>query len=273
MFGLHNIEELSESIADKDERGKNTKDAIDCKYYELKKFIRLCLQNNPNIVEFLFIPKDKILLQTEEMDFILNNKHLFISKAIFDKFMGYAISQKKKMIIKPDNYKELLLAKEWLLSLNTSELKKHIVEYKNNNLNFLKFNDTFANIGDLNFQLHLKLSKILSIIEDRLAAASYRSDMFLKYGYDLKFASHVVRLLAEGSELLTTGNLVFPLNDAKLITDIKIGKYEAKEVMEIIETYENNFNNLKNNNNLPTLPEIHKVDKLLIDTLFNYYVK
>lgn len=76
-----------EQIADK------TNDIV---YYELNRFIRLLIQNNPNIIENLFVPRDKILKNDFRMYPLYENRHKFLSKKIKRTFGGYAISQIKK---------------------------------------------------------------------------------------------------------------------------------------------------------------------------------
>jgi len=272
VFGLNSIYELNESIVDKLENGKNSSNAIDCKLYEIRNFVKLALQNNPNIVELFFIPENKILEKTGEMNLILQYTNDILYNGVYDRFMGYAVSQKHKMIIKPNNYNDLLSCKNWLETLDNKSLSKAIIELKyDNKQNFIKFNDTYAVIGDLNIQLHVKLSKIYSMITDRINKASHRTNMFTTYGYDTKFASHVIRLLEEGIQLLNTGKIEFPLVNGELITDIKLGKYKISEVFELIEQYENKMRIVRENSILPKKANFNKVNEMLINLLEKYY--
>lgn len=68
----------------------------DIVYYELNRFINLLSQNNPNIIENLFVPEDKILFMDDKMKQLYNNRHKFLTKKIRFTFGGYAISQIKK---------------------------------------------------------------------------------------------------------------------------------------------------------------------------------
>lgn len=77
---LNNIEQIEE---------KKT----DTVYYELKKFFNLCSNCNPNIVEFLFVPEDKLELNSKEWQKIVENRHLFLSTKARWTFSGYAFSQ------------------------------------------------------------------------------------------------------------------------------------------------------------------------------------
>lgn len=69
---------------------------VDIKYYELEKFFNLAKGCNPNIVEFLFSPKDCIEYCHPKMQKIIDNRHLFISKRAFHTFSAYAFTQCKK---------------------------------------------------------------------------------------------------------------------------------------------------------------------------------
>jgi predicted nucleotidyltransferase len=102
-FGLKSIEEVSDNVVSKQENGKNNKDAIDKKYTELRRFVQLALQNNPNVVELLFLNDSNIIYQDENWKKIISNREYFLSsKQIKDRFKGYAFSQKHKAL-KIDN--------------------------------------------------------------------------------------------------------------------------------------------------------------------------
>lgn len=66
----------------------------DTTYYEIGKFVRLLLTNNPNILELLNIPEDCLLGRHELMDLIRQED--FISKLCIKSFGGYATEQIKK---------------------------------------------------------------------------------------------------------------------------------------------------------------------------------
>ena len=104
-IGLKNVEEIDESIIKKDESGKNTKEAVDKKYYEIRQFFKLAIQNNPNIVEILFMNQDNIIQSHMVWDLIQSYRDWFLnSKQIKNRFLGYAMSQKHKMFVKLENY-------------------------------------------------------------------------------------------------------------------------------------------------------------------------
>ena len=68
----------------------------DVVYYELNRFVDLLKDNNPNIIEDLFVPKDKILVMNSRINPLYESKNMFLTKKCKYTFGGYAISQIKK---------------------------------------------------------------------------------------------------------------------------------------------------------------------------------
>jgi uncharacterized protein len=66
----------------------------DIVYYELKRFIELLANNNPNILEMLAVPQECILYKHPLMENI--NTQLFLSKKCEGAFANYAFTQIKK---------------------------------------------------------------------------------------------------------------------------------------------------------------------------------
>lgn len=87
-----------EQIADK----KN-----DNVWYEVGRFLELLMNSNPNMLEALFVPERCILYKHPVMDYILENRHRFLTKKAFNALVGYSIDQihkargLNKKIVKP----------------------------------------------------------------------------------------------------------------------------------------------------------------------------
>lgn len=69
----------------------------DTEYHELRHFFKLALKCNPNIIEYFFIPPEKMLKSSKEWEIILENKDLFLSNKAKYTFTGYAFSQMKRI--------------------------------------------------------------------------------------------------------------------------------------------------------------------------------
>jgi uncharacterized protein len=73
------------------------KKEYDCTIYSIVKFFRLCMENNPNMVDSLFVDRDCILHTTQIGEMVRENRKLFLHKGAFHKFKGYAYSQISKL--------------------------------------------------------------------------------------------------------------------------------------------------------------------------------
>jgi len=65
----------------------------DTEYHELRFFLKLILENNPNIIEYIFIPNHQNIISSPEWQQIINNKKYIVSKKCKFTFSGYAFSQ------------------------------------------------------------------------------------------------------------------------------------------------------------------------------------
>ncbi len=81
IYGLDYVEQVGDK--------KN-----DIVYYELGRFIQLLVKNNPNILELLATPEDKILTKHPIIDHL--SPEIFLSKQCKNTFGGYAFTQINK---------------------------------------------------------------------------------------------------------------------------------------------------------------------------------
>ena len=72
------------------------KEEYDFDIFNIVKFFHLAMQNNPNVIDALFVPERCVLFKTEIGDTIRFNRKIFLHKGSFHKFRGYAFSQLKK---------------------------------------------------------------------------------------------------------------------------------------------------------------------------------
>lgn len=78
--------------------------AGDKKYFEIKKFLSLALQGNPNILEVLFAPNPTFT--TTLSDDLMSIRSFFISKRLYPAYRGYAWAQYKEIANSMWNIKE-----------------------------------------------------------------------------------------------------------------------------------------------------------------------
>ena len=65
--------------------------------YGLTKFMKLCLSNNPNIIELLFAPEDCIRVMTPTWEKLRERRDEIISAKCYHTFTGYAHSQLNRL--------------------------------------------------------------------------------------------------------------------------------------------------------------------------------
>jgi predicted nucleotidyltransferase len=265
LLGLKRVEEVDLGVISKGTDGKNTKDAIDFKVYTLEKFARLALDNNPNILEILFVNSDSILFINDVGKQLLNMRYEFLSKRIKHRFLGYAFSQKHKMIIKLENYEKLLEAVKYLDN-NTD--KQFLLDIEHHPI-FVRKKDHVA-IGDMNIPITVTTKKAKKMLVARINKFGSRKELVSKYGFDTKFASNLIRLLKEGQELLFTGDLKFPLQSKELLKDIRYGKYSMNDILSLSDVIEKEVEDLYDTTKLQNSPNRKLVEKFVIETHKKY---
>jgi len=65
--------------------------------YELRKFLDLSLDNNPNILEMLYMPEHCYVYKSPLFDEVIRNRDLILSKKVKFSLSGYAFSQLKRI--------------------------------------------------------------------------------------------------------------------------------------------------------------------------------
>ena len=278
-FGLFSIDQVDVSEQSKLESGKNDTDAIDFTLYEIRKFIRLATDNNPNILEQLFVPENKIIHSTKYGMQLLENSNIFPHQGLYHRFVGYAHSQKKKMCIKTEHYNKLEEVVGFLQSTeNHKEKVETIVPQLKSKFNLhtedivLEHNYIQHNVivGDSKIPFDFTIAKAMEGLGGRIKIFSNRKELVSRYGYEVKFGSHVIRLLDEALELITTGKVKFPLRNADMIRDIKCGKYTLEQLYAIADKLEKEIEVALVTCNLPTHPNTEKINKLLISTIEDF---
>lgn len=69
----------------------------DTTFYELGRWVELLMKANPNALESLYVPQDKVVGEIHPaIQLILDNRDIFVTKECFNSLCGYAVSQIKK---------------------------------------------------------------------------------------------------------------------------------------------------------------------------------
>ena len=91
-----------------------------------------------------------------------------------------------------------------------------------------------------------------------------------KYGYDVKFAYHVVRLFLECEQIMTSGTLRLD-RDSKVYQAIRRGEWTLERLREWVEEKERSMETLYANSELPEKPDEKKIKTLLMECMEMHY--
>lgn len=274
ILGLEKMDEYDLSINDKLPSGRNSQRAVDRKFYELRHFCELALDNNPNILELLFVPQQNIIHCDQYGSAILNMKHLFPWKGAINRFVKYAQNQRELMMTKKRNYTDLYEGVEILKTMrpdafltdipvhpSVSPFKAHTDARGHTN--------SFS-IATIKFNPHTTVFKARSILEEHISKMGYRSKSYQELGFDPKAASHTIRLLLEGKQLVQDGLITFPLYEAASISDIKLGRWTLSEINAWADELEQEIQSSLHSTILPDHPMRDKVNMCLVSIMEDY---
>jgi predicted nucleotidyltransferase len=182
----------------------SSRTTYDVSIYSIVKFFHLCMENNPNMIDALFVPRRCVLHSTQIGEHVREHRKEFLHKGSWYKFKGYAYSQVHKMKTKiPDD-------------------------------------------------------------------DSSRIWMYEKYGYDVKFAYHVVRLLNEVEQILTEYDLDLERNREQL-KSIRRGEWKEEQIVKYFEDKEKELESLYTKSSLPHSPDEKKIKRILLECLEIHY--
>ena len=216
----------------------------------------------------LFVNPENLMFQSTLGKFLIDKREMFLSKQLKKKFLGYAFSQKHKMIIRTDKFHEFTECLAYLKELDPKEV---LITLKEKRLPFLQFKRNHFHCGDIQLEKNIFVSKAIKILQRRVDAVGNRKDLILARGYDTKFAHHLIRLMFEGISLLKHNHLEFPFSghERDILMDIKLGKWKLKEVLDLSEKLEKEVESLAELSNLPN-SSYNEVNCWVIDIMHNF---
>lgn len=96
-FGLERDPKLKGKRNVNNEQQEVQQGEWDVVIYEIKKYIKLLLQQNPNVISLLWLRDNHYIHISELGRLLIENRDIFISKCVYKSFTGYAYNQLHKM--------------------------------------------------------------------------------------------------------------------------------------------------------------------------------
>jgi predicted nucleotidyltransferase len=75
----------------------------DFSIYSIVKFFQMCMDNNPNMCDCLFVPQRCVLFASKVGQLVRDNRKMFLHKGSYHKFRGYAYAQFHKISTKTNS--------------------------------------------------------------------------------------------------------------------------------------------------------------------------
>lgn len=175
---------------------------FDVTVYAMARYFQLLLENNPNIIDTLFVPRNCVLHSSPIGEMVRENRQLFLHKGCWPKFKGYAYNQLNKIRTK--------------------------------------------------------------------APKGKRKAMVDEFGYDVKFAYHVVRLINEVEQLLLESELDLQRSSEQLKA-IRRGEWPLERLEQYVADKEKTLEQLYSRSALPNKPNTQGVRELLLNCYEQYY--
>jgi uncharacterized protein len=214
--------------------------------YELRKFMKLAAECNPNILEVLFVADEDVLFCSPAGQLLRDNRDMFVSKKARHTFAGYAQSQLKRIkghrawLLNPPKGKpervdfelpEKGMGPSEMGALNSLEEKGHV--FSESAVGLLQKEKAYFNA----------LQEWKNYEGWKKSRNPARAELEAKCGYDSKHAMHLVRLLTMCSEILRgKGVLVKRTHDVAKLLDIRSGSWTYEQVIALAEQLESQCN-------------------------------
>ena len=248
-------------------------DGEDRVMYSLRKFFKLATTNNPNIIEFFFIPDDCVIYTTPLWEKIRRHRGLFVSQKCVHTFMGYGFEQLKR-IERHRNY--LLDPPDHKPTREEYDLPEHKVIPGDQLSALLSIKDEFVSTKYKTIARKEKAydqakSKWDSYKSWEKNRNEDRKKLEAVAGYDTKHAMHLMRLMLMANELVTTGRCDVRRPDAEYLLDIRKGVYEYDTIVALAKMLEQKCLDAKETSVLPYTPNHKHIEKLQLEILKEYY--
>jgi predicted nucleotidyltransferase len=94
-----------------------------------------------------------------------------------------------------------------------------------------------------------------------------RKQLVEKFGYDTKNSAHCIRLLKQGIEFLTTGELIVKRPDSAYLLDIKDGKFTLSQIQDEARRLQGLIDEAFVRSKLPEKIDFQKIEKWLVKLL------
>ncbi|HEU4407047.1 MAG TPA: nucleotidyltransferase domain-containing protein [Polyangiaceae bacterium] len=219
--------------------------------YEVRKFFRLARDCNPNLIEVLYTDPSDHLLCTPVGERLLAGRDLFLSRKARHTFSGYAIAQLKR----------LSSHQRWLREPPSPPRREDF------GLPPAADAEPAAELGEAERAYRARKHE-WDAYQNWLATRNQaRAELEARYGYDVKHAMHVVRLLRMCREILESGRVVVKRPDRDELLAVRSGAWPYERLVEWASEQDRAMAELSERSPLPRAPDAKALDALCVSVV------
>lgn len=244
--------------------------------YDIRKFVKLASDCNPNIIEILFVPESCYQVLTKHGEMLVENRDLFLSKKARFTFSGYAHSQLKRI----RNHRS------WLLNPPKVKPERKDFGLPDNDRKVINAS-TMGAFDELSESGYSFSSVVMETIQKEKQYATAlqhwkqyeswkksrnedRAALEAKFGYDTKHAMHLMRLMRMCVEILDGKSVLVRRPDAEELLAIRNGAWKYDKLLEEAEKLEKKAEELYVSSSLQKSPDVHAIDQLCVRIVESY---
>jgi len=230
----------------------------DTTIFELRKFILLARECNPNIIELLYVDEGDIVFQNEWWQRVKAQRDIFLSRKAKHTFSGYAMAQLKR--IRGHN--------RWLNDPQPVASPDPARYLKEKYIEGLGRREVFDQVA---YDMALKQWK--QYWEWKTNRNEKRAALEAEHGFDSKHGMHLIRLMRMGIEIMSGQKVQVKRPDREELLAIRNGKLSYEELIALAEEYERQLDELYEKSDLPHAPDIARINELLIGIYRDFWTE
>lgn len=221
----------------------------DFSIYNIVNYFRLAMENNPNVIDSLFVRRESINHITQAFENVRENRKLFLHKGVVNKLKGYAYSQLQK-------------------AKNSSSFLGDIYKFENDH--GIDHRTIYEDAKKIDLEPK-DMATYMKLWESGLSKTS-RFESQKVYTYDLKFCYHIYRLADQAEYILLNGDLDLMENGrVEKMKAIRRGDFKFEDIIKMFGEFESRLSNMVAISTLRSHPPIREIRALLLTTLESHY--
>ncbi len=241
--------------------------------YSLKKFVKMCSEANPNVLELLGVEDDCVVQMDDNGKFMRENSEIFLSKKVIKTYGNYSTAQLRRLqnALCHDSMEDQDRLKHMRNSLlsQLDHFQRNYKSFGENAINIvvdeekseLCFDIDLTNYPINDFvSIYSELSNTVKTYNKLNHRNNKKDDAHIN-----KHAMHLIRLLITGIDILNGKGIITKRRDEhKLLMDLRNGVYSYEDIFKMTDEYTTKFEEAATKTALPEDVNPREIESFLI---------